>query len=57
MISANNTTEIQYLLNNLDKLSDSELRVMLEQLDTTSENASSANLPPVLNYMIVCSNQ
>ena len=37
MISPNNTTEIQYLLNNLDKLSDSELRVLLEQLDTTVE--------------------
>ena len=37
MISPNNATEIQFLLNNLDKLSDSELRVMLEQLDTTLE--------------------
>ena len=43
MLSPNNTTEIQYLLNNLDKLSDSELRVMLEQLDTTLEVKNKEN--------------
>jgi len=43
MISPNNATEIQYLLNNLDKLSDSELRVMLEQLDTTLEVKNKEN--------------